>query len=86
MQQDMILMELSNLVFLHRHRADPKQLSYELKITLQNLGLSLIHSAHLYAMDPNTLGGGARVNLLSPKHNQRLRKDQPFTTFDELIL
>jgi len=23
MQQDMILMELSSLVFLHRHRADP---------------------------------------------------------------
>ena len=54
MQQDIILMELCNLVFLHRNRADPKQLSQELKISLQNLGLSLIHSAHLYAMDPNT--------------------------------
>lgn len=54
MQHDMILMELSNLVFLHRNRAAPKQLSQELKITLQNLGLSLIHSAHLCAMDPNT--------------------------------
>lgn len=69
----MILLELVNLIFLHRYHKNPDSLSTEIKIALQNLALSLINSAHLYTQEGGS--AGTKMSLLSPKSQSKGKKD-----------
>ena len=58
------MIELSSALFLNKGLKFHQE-SSEYKVAMQNLGLTLIHSSHLYALDQSI--NGAKIILQSPK-------------------